>query len=150
MPYAQANDRLVIAYSPLAKGCSRVATTPTNPPTGSARLNNPLFLPENLDRAQPLIEAVRALADAHGATPAQVALAWVISHDNVVAIPGASSVEQLEANVAAADLDLAADDVERLTRAVRRFPGADRGRRLRQGRETPAAAPLSQYLRGRC
>jgi aryl-alcohol dehydrogenase-like predicted oxidoreductase len=122
VPYAQANDRIVIAYSPLGMGMLSGRYTSTNPPTGSARLNNPLFLPENLDRAQPLIEAVRAVANAHGATPAQVALAWVISHDNVVAIPGASSVAQLEANVAAADLDLSADDIDRLTRASDAFP----------------------------
>src|SRR5260221_9481534 len=92
-----------------------------NPPTGSARLNNPLFLPENLDRAQPLIEAVRAVANAHDATPAQVALAWVISHDNVIAIPGASSVDQLVANVEAADLELTIDEIATLTRASNAF-----------------------------
>jgi aryl-alcohol dehydrogenase-like predicted oxidoreductase len=115
VPYAQANDRLVIAYSPLGMGLLSGRYTSTNPPTGSARLNNPLFLPENLDRAQPLIDAVRKVADAHDATPAQVALAWVVSHASVVAIPGASSVEQLEANVAAADLELTADEIATLT-----------------------------------
>src|SRR3954464_6700332 len=81
VPYAQANERLVIAYSPLGMGLLSGRYTATNPPSGSARLNNPLFLPETLDRAQPLIDAVRAVADAHDAQPAQVALAWVISHD---------------------------------------------------------------------
>ena len=80
-----------------------------------------MFLPENLDRAQPLIDAVRAVANAHDATPAQVALAWVISHHNVVAIPGASSVEQLEANIAAADLVLTVDEIAALTRASDAF-----------------------------
>jgi aryl-alcohol dehydrogenase-like predicted oxidoreductase len=117
VPYAQANERIVIAYSPLGQGLLSGRYDSANPPTGSARLNNPLFLPENLDRARPLVEAVRAVADAHDATPAQVALAWVISHKNVVAIPGASSVAQLEANVAAADLELSVDDIDRLTRA---------------------------------
>src|SRR6476660_1378194 len=126
VPYAQANQRIVIAYSPLGMGLLSGRYTSTNPPTGSARLNNPLFLPETLDRAQPLIEAVRAVANAHGATPAQVALAWVISHDNVVAIPGASSVAQLEANVAAADLELSADDIDRLNRVSDAFPAPSR------------------------
>jgi len=57
----------------------------------------------------------REIAAAHEATPAQVALAWVVHHSNVVAIPGASSVAQLEANAAAADLDLSADEMARLT-----------------------------------
>jgi aryl-alcohol dehydrogenase-like predicted oxidoreductase len=46
-----------------------------------------------------------------------VALAWVVHHANVVAIPGASSVAQLEANAAAADLELSADEMARLTTA---------------------------------
>ena len=121
IPYAQTNDRLVIAYSPLGMGLLSGRYTSANPPKGSARLNNPLFLPENLDRALPLIDAVRAVANAHDATPAQVALAWVISHPNVVAIPGASSVEQLEANIAAADLELTVDEIASLTRASDAF-----------------------------
>jgi aryl-alcohol dehydrogenase-like predicted oxidoreductase len=121
VPYAQANDRLVIAYSPLGMGLLSGRYTSSHPPTGSARLNNPLFLPETLDRVRPLVDAVRAVADAHDATPAQVALAWVVSHDNVIAIPGASSVEQLEANVAAADLDLTEDEIASLTRASDAF-----------------------------
>jgi aryl-alcohol dehydrogenase-like predicted oxidoreductase len=121
VPYAQANDRLVIAYSPLGMGMLSGRYTSAHPPTGSARLNNPLFLPESLDAAQPLIDAVRAVANAHQATPAQVALAWVISHDNVIAIPGASSVEQLEANVAATDLELTVDELAALTRASDAF-----------------------------
>ena len=121
IPYAQANDRLVIAYSPLGKGLLSGRYTSANPAKGSARLNDPLFLPESLDRAQPLIDAVRAVANAHDATPAQVALAWVLSHGNVIAIPGASSVEQLEANVAAADLELTVDELAGLTRASDAF-----------------------------
>jgi aryl-alcohol dehydrogenase-like predicted oxidoreductase len=117
IPYAQANDRLVIAYSPLGMGLLSGRYTSTNPPTGSARLNNPLFLPDTLERVQPLVDAVRSVAGAHDATPAQVALAWVVSHPNVVAIPGASSVEQLEANVAAADLELTPDELASLTAA---------------------------------
>ncbi len=121
VPYAQEHDRLVIAYSPLGMGLLSGRYNAANPPTGPARLNNPLFLPDALDRAQPLIETVRSIATAHDATPAQVALAWVVSHANVVAIPGASSVEQLEANVAAADLELRADEVAVLTRASDAF-----------------------------
>jgi aryl-alcohol dehydrogenase-like predicted oxidoreductase len=117
VPYAQRNDRLVIAYSPLGMGLLSGRYDAEHPPKGSARLNNPLFLPDNLERARPLIDAVREIATAHDATPTQVALAWVVQHPNVVAIPGASSVAQLEANAAAADLELSADDVARLTRA---------------------------------
>jgi aryl-alcohol dehydrogenase-like predicted oxidoreductase len=121
IPYARANDRLVIAYSPLGMGLLSGRYSSTNLPKSPVRRNNPMFLPEHLDLARPLINAVKEVADAHDATPAQVALAWVISHDNVIAIPGASSVEQLEANVAAADLELTVVELAALTRASDAF-----------------------------
>ena len=114
VPYAQANDRVVIAYSPLEQGVLGGRYDATNLPPGPARRNNPLCLPENLERATPLIEALRRVALAHDATPAQVALAWLIRKPNVVAIPGASSLDQLRHNVAAADLDLTPAEVDEL------------------------------------
>src|SRR3954453_23862406 len=116
LPWAQANDRVIIAYSPLAQGLLGAKYDAANVPN-DVRATNPLFLPENLERAGPLLAALREIAGTHGATPAQVALAWLIRRPNVIAIPGASSVAQLEANVAAADLDLTDDDDERLTAA---------------------------------
>ena len=120
VPWAQANDRIVIAYSPLAQGFLSAKYDATNAP-GGVRAGNALFLPENLERAQPLFTALREVAAAHDATPSQVALAWVLRRPNVVAIPGASSVAQLEANVAAADLELTDDDDHRLTAASDAF-----------------------------
>ena len=74
VPYAAANDRLVIAYSPLAKGLLSGRYDATNLPKNSARMFDPLFLPENVVHAHDLIEAVRAIAKTHDATPTQVAL----------------------------------------------------------------------------
>jgi aryl-alcohol dehydrogenase-like predicted oxidoreductase len=62
--------------------------------------------------------------------PTQVALAWLISLPNVVAIPGASSVEQLEFNVAAADIELRRQACEALTDAARAFRPVSTGRFL--------------------
>jgi aryl-alcohol dehydrogenase-like predicted oxidoreductase len=120
VPWAQANDRVIIAYSPLAQGLLGAKYDATNVPR-DVRATNPLFLPENLERAGLLIGALRDVAKAHDATPAQVALAWLIRRPNVIAIPGASSVAQLEANVAAADLDLTDEDDARLTDASDAF-----------------------------
>jgi aryl-alcohol dehydrogenase-like predicted oxidoreductase len=117
VPYAVANDRLVIAYSPLAKGLLSGRYDATNLPKDPARANDPLFLPENVIAARDLIETVRTVAKRHDATPSQVALAWVVSHPNVIAIPGASSLAQLESNVAAADLQLSDDEIRELTAA---------------------------------
>ncbi|GAB95023.1 aryl-alcohol dehydrogenase-like predicted oxidoreductase [Kineosphaera limosa] len=116
LPFAQLERRLVIAYSPLAQGLLSARHTSTDRVTG-VRAANPHFLPENLDAAQPLFAVLREVADAHDATPAQVALAWVIRNPQVAAVPGASSVAQLKSNVAAADLTLADDEIDALSRA---------------------------------
>ena len=120
LPWAQANDRAIIAYSPLGQGFLSARWDGTTMP-GGVRSNNPLFLPENLERGRVLLDALREIAHSHDATPAQVALAWLIRKPNVVAIPGASSVQQLEANAAAADLELTDDDDQRLTHAAEGF-----------------------------
>ncbi len=120
IPWAQAHDRIAIAYSPLAQGFLSAKYDGTNTP-GGVRSSNSLFLPENIEKAQPLFSALKEIAVSHSATPAQVALAWVLRRPNVVAIPGASSVAQLESNAAAADLDLTDDDDHRLTAASDRF-----------------------------
>jgi len=121
VPYALREGRVVIAWSPLAQGLLTGKYDEDHRPTGGVRATNPLFLPENLRRAAPLVAVLREVAAAHGATPAQVALAWVLRHPCVTAIPGASSVEQLEHNVAAADLVLADDEVGALSEAATAF-----------------------------
>jgi aryl-alcohol dehydrogenase-like predicted oxidoreductase len=121
LAWAQANDRLIIAYSPLAQGLLSGRYDADHRPSGSARGTNALFLPDNLARATGLINTLRAIAGAHDATPAQVALAWLVRKPNVIAIPGASSVGQLEANVAAADLDLSDEEDAELTATTAAF-----------------------------
>lgn len=115
--WAATNGRVVIAYSPLAQGLLSGRYGPDHRPT-AMRAYSSAFLPENLERAGPLLEALRDIARSHDSSAAQVALAWVIGHRNVVAIPGASTVAQLEHNAAAADLELTADDQDRLARAA--------------------------------
>src|SRR6202040_4475320 len=106
LPFAETTGHVVIAYSPLAQGMLSGQYHRGHRPTNRIRSANPLFLPENLERAGDLIATLREVADAHSATPAQIALAWAIHRPAVVAIPGASSVAQLESNVTAADIDL--------------------------------------------
>ena len=121
LPFAARAGRVVIAYSPLAQGLLSGRYDRANRPANRVRAGNPLFLPENLDRASELIGVLREVADAHGATPAQVALAWVIRHPAVTAIPGASSVAQLESNVAATEIELSDDEYAALSAASDRF-----------------------------
>ncbi|GAB3017284.1 aldo/keto reductase [Mycobacterium bourgelatii] len=120
VPFAERENRIVIAYSPLAQGLLGGKYGVDNRP-GDVRLANPLFGTENLRRIEPLLQTMRDVAASVDAKPAQVALAWLISLPGVVAIPGASSVEQLEFNVAAADIELSAEARDALTDAARAF-----------------------------
>jgi aryl-alcohol dehydrogenase-like predicted oxidoreductase len=127
VPFARDNRRIVIAYSPLAQGLLGGRYDAENRPAGAARRMNPLFLPENLERASGLIQALRDIALDKGCRPAQIALAWVIRRPNTVAIPGASSVEQLEFNAAAADIELTEEQDARLSSEAERFQPVGRG-----------------------
>ncbi|MFF1699429.1 aldo/keto reductase [Streptomyces sp. NPDC058257] len=62
-------------------------------------------------------QALESVASAHGCTPLQVALAWVLRHDDVIAIPKASTAAHVEQNHAALDVDLTADDLKALDAA---------------------------------
>jgi aryl-alcohol dehydrogenase-like predicted oxidoreductase len=121
LPFAETTGHLVIAYSPLAQGLLSGRYHRGHRPANRVRSANPLFLPENLERAGDLIATLREVADAHSATPAQIALAWAIHRPAVAAIPGASSLEQLESNVAAADIDLTDGEYQALNAASARF-----------------------------
>jgi aryl-alcohol dehydrogenase-like predicted oxidoreductase len=121
VPYAEQAGRVVIAYSPLAQGFLSCRYDRHNRPVNKVRSYNPLFLPVNLERADGLFAVLREVAEAHDATPSQVALAWTIRSPAVTAIPGASSVAQLESNVAAAEIDLTDDEWHALRAAADRF-----------------------------
>jgi len=123
VPYAAAMDRIVVAYSPLGQGLLTDGLAESAPRPRGVRRTSPLFRPGARRRLVPLAAVLHEIADAHAATPAQVALAWVIRHPNTIAIPGARTVAQLEENAAAADLALADDDFARLSDAAAVFAG---------------------------
>ena len=114
VPWAQKNDRIVIAYSPLGQGLLS-GKYQSAPPANFRRFRSD-FSTSGRSRTEPLVAALREIAKARGATASQVALAWLVLQPNVAAIPGASSIEQLEQNVAAADLELSSDEVAQLDR----------------------------------
>ena len=120
VPYAEASDRIVVAYSPLGQG---VLAGRTNF-AGTSGFGRPQArLARRRDGLDPMQVVIRRVAEAHGATPAQVALAWVLSHPNTVAIPGARTIEQLEENAASADLELTEEELVQLTAVSRAFAG---------------------------
>ncbi|HEY8633645.1 MAG TPA: aldo/keto reductase [Candidatus Dormibacteraeota bacterium] len=113
LPWAQKEGRVVMAYSPLAQGLLS-GKYQQAPPRNFRRMRRG-FSAESRERVQPLIDALGEIGSRHSATNAQIALAWLIRKPNVVAIPGASSVRQLEENVAAADIDLSDEEDARLS-----------------------------------
>jgi aryl-alcohol dehydrogenase-like predicted oxidoreductase len=123
IPYAAAMDRIVVAYSPLAQGLLTDGLAESAPRPRGVRRTSALFRPGTRRRLVPLAAVLHEIADAHAATPAQVALAWVIRHPNTIAIPGARTIAQLEENAAAADLALADDEFARLSDAAAAFAG---------------------------
>jgi aryl-alcohol dehydrogenase-like predicted oxidoreductase len=114
LPFAETHDRVIIAFSPLERGLLSARYDSANRPTDAVRSNDPWFSVENLERLDDLMRTLRDIARSHDATPAQIALAWVIRSPAVAAIPGASTVEQLEQNVMAAEIELGEDEYQAL------------------------------------
>lgn len=109
-----------VAYSPLGRGIFGGGITSADDlKEGDRRRDHPRYQAENLKRNLDLLAPVKALAERKGATPAQVALAWVLARaPHVVAIPGTQRVEHLEANAAAADIRLSDQEIATLNEAL--------------------------------
>jgi aryl-alcohol dehydrogenase-like predicted oxidoreductase len=106
----------LVPYSPLGRGFLTGALTSTDglAPTDMRRAH-PRFQDAALDDVRAAVGVVQSVADAHGATVGQVALAWILSRgEDVVPIPGTKRVAYVEQNTAAADLDLSPEELGRL------------------------------------
>jgi len=125
IPHAEASGHVIIAFSPLAQGLLSGRYHGTDRPTGSVRASSERFAPGNIDKTRHLTRVLREVAEVHNASVAQIALAWTIRSPAVVAIPGASSVKQLEDNVGAAEIDLADDEYQALNLASTQFRPPD-------------------------
>jgi aryl-alcohol dehydrogenase-like predicted oxidoreductase len=106
----------LVAYSPLGRGfLAGRFSSPDELEEGDFRKNHPRFQGENLEHNQKLVETVQEIALEKSVTPAQVALAWVLSRgDDVVPIPGTKRRTYLEQNAAASQVELTAEDLQRL------------------------------------
>ncbi|MCR5878486.1 aldo/keto reductase [Phenylobacterium sp. J367] len=105
----------LMVWSPLAGGLLSGKFGPGSNNPQDARRTNFDFPPVNRDRAWACVEAMREVGEAHGASVARVALAWLLAKPHVMSIIiGAKTLEQLDDNLAAVDLTLTAQDVARL------------------------------------
>ena len=108
-----------VAYSPMGRGfLSGRFKSADAFDQNDFRRHNPRFQGKNLERNLHLLERVESVAAAKEVTPAQLALAWVLSRgEDVVPIPGTKHVRYLEENVAAADVELTPDELRELEHA---------------------------------
>jgi aryl-alcohol dehydrogenase-like predicted oxidoreductase len=102
-----------VAYSPLGRGFLTGTVRSTEQfADDDFRQNNPRFMGENFDHNLRIVEEVEAIAAQAGATPAQIALAWLLSRgDDIVPIPGTKRVSRLEENLAADAVELTTDQI---------------------------------------
>lgn len=116
LPLARELGIGVVPYSPLGRGfLSGQITSPDDLGEDDWRRGNPRFQGENFKRNLELVNQVTALAHERNATPAQIALAWVLQQgDDIVPIPGTTRAERLDENIAALDLELGSEDLQRL------------------------------------
>jgi len=110
----------LVAYSPLGRGflTGRYQNNTTFE-EGDFRANLPRFQPENIQHNRSLVDVVTALAARKAYTPAQVALAWLLAQgDDIVPIPGTKRLNYLQDNVGALAVNLDAQDLAELNRAL--------------------------------
>ncbi|HXI20103.1 MAG TPA: aldo/keto reductase [Gemmatimonadales bacterium] len=122
----------LVPFSPLGRGfLTGTARRAEDYPEGDYRRGDPRFQGENFERNTRAAEVVRTVAREKGATPAQIALAWLLHQgQDVVPIPGTKRRGYLEENVAAAALVLEPAELDRLNRALP--PGAAAGPRYNE------------------
>jgi aryl-alcohol dehydrogenase-like predicted oxidoreductase len=116
IPYAEANNISVLAWSPLAKGALSGKYTPENLPKFSdVRSGSAVFHPENFKQIYEIVKILEEIGAKYGKKPSQVALKWLLmASEKVIVIPGAKSPEQVEENAGASDWIMSLEDWMRL------------------------------------
>lgn len=118
-----------MAYAPLGRGFLTATIKSVDALIAKdRRREHPRFTPENINKNNELLKSLEAIASAHQATPAQVALAWLLAQgQDIVPIPGTKRRKYLEENLAAAALPLSAAELAQLSAAFP--PGVTAGTR---------------------
>jgi aryl-alcohol dehydrogenase-like predicted oxidoreductase len=111
-----------VAFSPVARGVfANGVRDPDALVASDLRRSQPRFNAENWPHNLQLVDRFNTLAASLDITPAQLALAWVLSRgEHVIAIPGTASVAHLEENVRARDIELSGETIDRLDSLINR------------------------------
>lgn len=110
----------LVPYSPLGRGfLTGAMNRDTTFGEGDFRRSSPRYAPEAMAKNQALVDLLRKVADAKGATPAQIALAWLLAQrPYIVPIPGTTKLHRLEENLGAARVELSAIDLREIEQAA--------------------------------
>jgi aryl-alcohol dehydrogenase-like predicted oxidoreductase len=114
-----------VPFSPLGKGflTGTVTADSTFDPANDVRSTIPRFTPDALRHNQSLLDLLKAISEDKGATPGQIALAWLLAQKPwIVPIPGTRRRSRLEENIGAADLTLTDADIAEITAAADAIP----------------------------
>ncbi len=116
VPFVEHAGIGVLVWSPLAGGFLSGKYTRENPQGDGGRLTGFDFLPYDREKGHSIVDKLRAIAASHGASPAQVALAWLLTRRGVASVlVGANKMSQLEDNLGAAELKLSEAELSELT-----------------------------------
>ncbi|HYX45800.1 MAG TPA: aldo/keto reductase [Sphingomicrobium sp.] len=134
-----------VPYSPLGRGFLTGALSADQLGEGDFRKNNPRFQPQAMAKNRTLVDLIERVAAAKGATPAQIALSWLLAQrPYVVPIPGTTKLHRLEENIGAASIELTSEDLRDINEAAaririegERYPAAQMAM---VGRDTPEKA----------
>jgi methylglyoxal reductase len=120
LPYCERENVAVLAYSPLAQGLLTGKVAADRPlAEGDYRADDPRFSVENRKRMLAFLEEIRPVADAHGATLAQLALVWTLARPGLThALAGARNPAQVDENAGAGDMELSAQEMAQIDDAL--------------------------------
>ncbi|MGC8661604.1 MAG: aldo/keto reductase [Nitrososphaeria archaeon] len=111
MPYCKKNGITIIAWSPLAQGALTGKYNEGNLPNDHIRSGNELFKKNNINQISNLLKVMEKIAKKRGKTLSQIALNWLLCHDQVVPIPGAKTQHQAEVNAGATGWKLECEEL---------------------------------------
>jgi aryl-alcohol dehydrogenase-like predicted oxidoreductase len=110
-----------VPYSPLGKGflTGTITASTSFDPSNDIRSTIPRFTPEALQHNQAVVDLLSSIAQSKGATPGQIALAWLLAQKPwIVPIPGTRKLHRLKENLGAADIELSANELAEIKDAA--------------------------------